>query len=311
MRCRPFAFTLIELLVVLSIIGALVSLLVPAVQAARAAARLAACQDRTRQLALAVHLHVDSHRTYPVGQMFGEFGVGPGSRAWSWMARVLPYVERRDLYDRGQVPIYELYGSQIADQQVSAFLCPSDGFSHRGPRTDRGDWQAIAIGLTNYKAVNGANWGHDRSQQLTDIGTNWVNPGTNGSYDGQDQGDGIMYRSDYRRRGTPAIVRDGLSNTFMIGEDLPEKNRWCSWPYATHAYGTCAIPLNVNANSGGSYDPIWWPNVAGFRSQHAGGGNFAFADGSLRLIADSIDLATYRALATIQGGEAVQADTVP
>ncbi len=308
MRHQRFAFTVIELLVVLAIIGVLVSLLIPAVQAARAAARLTDCQNRTRQLALAVHLHVDSHQTYPVGQMFGPFGVGPGSTAWSWMARILPYVERRDLYDQGRVPIAELYASEIADQQVGAFLCPSDGFSFAGPRTDRGDFHGIALGLTNFKAVNGANWGHDSSQNLTDIGTAWPNPGTNGSQDGQDNGDGILFRTDYRRRGTPAIVQDGLSNTLMIGEDLPEKNLWCSWPYATHAYGTCAIPLNVKATPGGSYDPIWWPNVAGFRSNHTGGGNFAFADGSVRLISDSIDLATYRALATIRGGELVSAD---
>ena len=68
---------------------------------------------------------------------------------------------------------------------------------------------------------------------------------------------------------------------------------------------TCAIPLNVRKPSGGEYNPAEWQNTSGFRSLHRGGAHFAFADGSVRFISDGIDLAAYRALATIGGGEVV------
>src|SRR5436190_23188321 len=107
-----------------------------------------------------------------------------------------------------------------------------------------------------------------------------------------------MFRSDIRlARGFHSVV-DGLSNTYLAGEDLPDKDRWCSWPYSNNAYSTCAIPLNVKQTSGGNYDPLWWPNVQSFRSRHSGGAFFAYCDGSVHFVGDSIDLTTYRATVT-------------
>ena len=146
------------------------------------------------------------------------------------------------------------------------------------------------MGQTNYKGVSGANWGADGSQKKDSIGTLWANPGTNGSADGLNNGDGLMWRTDYLRPMQDADVRDGLSNTFLLGEDLPEKNLWCSWPYANNAYGTCAIPPNYTYR-----DPNWWPNTHSFRSAHPTGLNFALADGSVRFFSQYIALATYRA----------------
>ena len=120
--------------------------------------------------------------------------------------------------------------------------------------------------------------------------TLFPNPGANGSNDGQNDGDGILWRCDYTAGLREANVTDGLSHTFLVGEDLPEQNIWCSWPYANNAYGTCAIPPNY------TYKNAWyWPNTSSFRSAHPGGLNFAMADASVHFIDAATDMAIYRA----------------
>ncbi len=293
-----FAFTLIELLVVITIIGILIALIVPAVQAAREAARRASCQNKLRQIALAANGFNGDHDRFPPGQCGGKYGFGPDSRSWSWLARILPYLEYQNLFEDGDIPRQTLRESGVADRQVALFLCPSDPSSWEGSRADAGNLEGFPVGQTNYKGVSGANWGSDGSQQTNNIGTKWPNPGTNGSWDGLEHGDGIMWRSDIRRPVGARHVRDGLSQTFMIGEDLPERNTWCSWSYANNAYGTCAIPPNFTYE-----DPNWWPNTHSFRSAHPGGLNFAMADGSVHFVQESISLNVYRALATRAGKE--------
>ena len=118
----------------------------------------------------------------------------------------------------------------------------------------------------------------------------------------------MFYRSDSRRRLRLSDVRDGTSNTFMIGEDLPEKNRFCSWPYSNNTHGTGAIPPNVKRPDGSEYDPADWPNVWSFRSWHPGGLNFAYADGTVHFISNTMNLKVYRAMATIRGGEVATAE---
>jgi prepilin-type processing-associated H-X9-DG protein len=109
-------------------------------------------------------------------------------------------------------------------------------------------------------------------------------------------------------------ITDGLSNTFMIGEDIPLLNCWCAWPYANTAVSTCNFPPNINLDqkfgtctaAAVSADAAW-ANTFGFRSRHPGGLQFAYADGSVHFIQESIDMPTYRAMATIQGRETLEA----
>lgn len=307
------AFTLPELLVVIAILAALIGLVLPAVQKAREAANRLHCANNMKQLALGAQVFHESHNHIPTGQVGPHrpkpgqpsFGWGPDSYGWSWLARLLPYIEQDSLYKQGRIPQTTLRQSGIADQRIGLFLCPSDSAYNAGPRTVAGNLDGFSVGHTNYKGVSGANWGDDKGERKQ-INTDWRNQGTNGSYDGLIQGDGMMYRSDYQRKLSFTEVDDGVSNTFMLGEDVPEKNRWCSWPYSNNAYGTCAIPPNVKRPSGGEYHPNNWHNTWSFRSRHPGGLQFAYADGSVHFISNSIALPTYRAMATISGAELVK-----
>jgi len=297
---RTAGFTLVGLLVVMTIIAMLMGLMLPAVVSSREAARRATCQSNLHQLSLAVEGFHAAQSRYPPGQFGGSIGHGPDSRAWSWIARVLPYLERSDLYTEGDIPRKTLRDSGIIAHTIPILHCPSGGTAGSAPRSDAGDLEGMPVGQTNYKGVSGANWGADESIGQTAVNTQWPNPGTLGSNDGLAKGDGILWRSDHDQRITKDHVLDGLSTTFLLGEDLPEANRWLSWPYSNNAYGTCAIPPNFTFD-----DPTWWPNTWSFRSHHPGGLQFAFADGSVRFVAQSIALNVYRAIATRKGKERV------
>jgi prepilin-type N-terminal cleavage/methylation domain-containing protein/prepilin-type processing-associated H-X9-DG protein len=302
-RVRRLGFTMVEVLVVIAVLGVLMGLLLPAIQAAREAARRSDCGSKIKQLALACQMFHNAEGRLPPGQCGGEFKFGPDSRCWSWLSRILPFVEQESLYRQGGIPNSTFRQSIAPPVQVPLFLCPSDSFSQTGPRRGAGNFEdgKTPLGQTNYKGVSGANWGADETQHLENIDTLWRNQGTHGSsYDGQSHGDGVMWRNDIRFAMTFAKVRDGLSFTFLVGEDLPERNLWCSWPYSTHAYGTCAIPPNYTYS-----DPSRWENTLSFRSAHPGGLNFALADGSTHFVSDKIALEVYRAWATRDGNESV------
>lgn len=303
-RCRR-AFSLVEVLVVIGIIGLLVAVLLPAVNAARESARRVGCQNNIRQISLACISFHDQNRHFPVGRFYGpkDHESGPNAKSWSWMADILPLVEMNDLYHRGGIPKKTHRASGVASAKIELFLCPSMPSSYNESRSGRAGMKDLVVGMTNYHAVSGSNWGADGSQNQGDVDTDWRNKGANGSFDGLGNGDGMMYRSDYRKPRRLKHVRDGSSHTFLIGEVDPKINRRVSWPYANNAYSTCAIPLNLIVKDDGRHDPDDWENINGFRSTHFGGGYFAFVDGSVRFVNDSIDLDLYRALATVAGRE--------
>ncbi|MCI0639679.1 MAG: DUF1559 domain-containing protein [Gemmataceae bacterium] len=301
---RHAAFTLIEALVVIEIIAVLLGLLLPAVQKVRERASQAQCINNLRQLSLAIHQFHDTEKRLPYGQFGAEFGTGSNSRAWSFLARLLPFLEQRSIFEQGGIPNKTLKESRIADVSIGIFHCPSDPSDQTAPQFDAGNLSGFPVGVTNYKGVSGANWGDDlQGVAGPTFPTDWRNKGTNGSFDGLSQGDGMFFRVDFRRRLRLNEIMDGTSNTFMLGEDLPGQNKWCSWPYSNNAYGTCAIPPNVRKPNGDFYPPQNWQNTWSFRSHHPGGVHFSAADASVRFVSQSIALPTYRALATISGGE--------
>ncbi len=297
---------MIELLIAISVITVLIAVTLPAVQQVRESSRRMTCQNNIRQIALACDNFETSHKHYPASRLFDPYGIGPDSTAWSFLSQLLPYVDQTTLHDKGGVPDKTFRESGIADATVPIFLCPSDPHSHNGPRYDAGNMVQFLfpVGQTNYKGVSGANWGADETQGWTptDSGTRWPNVSVDGSYDGLNHGDGMLARADWKTPRKRNDVKDGLSNTFLLGEALPKYDAYCSWPYANNVHSTCAIPANTKNPA---TPPDDWPNTQSFRSEHVGGLTFSFADGSARCISDSIDMKVYRALATIAGKEVV------
>ena len=314
-RSRRVGFTLIELLVVIAIIGVLIGLLVPAVQRVRASALVLDCNNRIKQLALACHTYHDTYKFLPrngapnnpgTGNPSGAGCCGPDDARWSWLARILPYIEQQNIYVEAGIPT-AVPANSVAAQTVIAtpipnFFCPADTAQFNPPRANNPNTTPYLAAETNYKGVVGSMWCYGNYQNNCPA----VNPvpdasGGNSCYMGLDKSDGIFSRADILWPLTLTSITDGTSNTLMVGEDVPEFDEWNDWWSSNGAIATCAIPLNYNEGDPGFGD---WQNLYSFRSRHpAGIVNFAAADGSVRSMSAAISLDLYRELATIAGGE--------
>jgi prepilin-type N-terminal cleavage/methylation domain-containing protein len=332
MRWRRRAFTLIELLVVIAIIGLLMALLLPAIQRVREASNRMRCGSNLRQLAIACHNYEGDFKTLPrTGYYNQQTGAASGCCGssqpyWSWIARLLPYIEQQQLYNAiaaiggGNFDLVTLDqatqgsgGSRVAPPNylaanIEVLFCPSDRAKSQSPLNNRANIGHY-LGLTNYAGVAGSNWCGASWGADSPYNVNNVDPLT-GSCNGIDRGNGIFYRLDiYHENKLPITdILDGTSNTFMIGEQIPDLDVHAGgWCYSNHTTKTCWLPPNYRMegqNPGPA--PGSWPSVYSFRSRHPGGTQFVMADSSIRFVRASIDLNIYRAVATKRGGEAVQ-----
>ncbi len=334
---QRFGFTLIELLVVIAIIAVLISLLLPAVQSAREAARRAQCVNNLKQIALATHNYESANGAFPMGNQgyrFPSCGANfpsdcPNHSAFVY---IMPFIESGAQFNSYNLVLsYASVSNTTANYtQVSAYVCPSDldftqepapyvPYVHVSYATNRGRNENIHV-----------QWAHALPPDPT------APYYQNCNYD---PGDGMFgYQVSFRI----AQVTDGLSNTFLFGEVSRFKDEpaspfsignlaiWLPDDYSGKGYvptsGAYVVPkLNSPPDRTGAvysscfgtvaYPPDWINIQAcqnlgqfAFRSLHPGGANFAFADGSVRFIKDSINLPTYRALGTRALGEVVSAD---
>lgn len=312
MRYSRTAFTLVELLVVIAIIGVLIALLLSAVQAARESARRMQCLNNLKQLALACHNYHDVRRQTPSSDYDGLYDLN--SQGWSWIADTLPYMEQENLADQlnlgrkantTRMSGTLQNGEPIRTTVLPGLRCPSDVADDVSNSIHNTAFNGSAV--TSYKGVSGSNWMWG--------GINITVPGGDGH--GLDRGNGVFdrYMTNVHGHSNPsantmrfAKITDGLSNTFLIGES---SNELCDhtgfWGHFNHTTGTCGIPLNDRQSNGEPWPRNDWEHNYAFHSYHPTGAQFAMVDGSARFVADTIDLAAYRALATRNGGEVVEA----
>ena len=273
-RSQRSAFTLIELLVVIAIIGVLVALLLPAVQAAREAARRIQCTNNLKQVGLALHGYHDAHNTFPSGGWIALFGQPSTVNMNSgWSSSVLPWLEQRSLYDALNLSVvYDHAANSTSTYTVlQGYLCPSEprkSFWNRfpGDRFDHAD----------------ADYGGMYGERGLSSPTVTNNP---------PRGTLIFNRSL-----SIAAITDGTSQTVQIGEDPEAINAlWASG----HNIFDQAFPINARP-------PIEFGEE--LTSQHPGGVNVLFADGSVHFLKDQTNPGIVAALCTRDGGEIASSD---
>ena len=328
----PLAFTLVELLVVIAIIGVLVALLLPAVQAAREAARRVQCQNQMRQIGIGMQNYHDVNGQLPTGEFWywsPDRKPSEGWSGWGWMPRLLPYMEQANAlaavdfeYGASTNNFQGIFNRDAIQSNVPGFRCPSNPY--RDESTDNESFYGLSnersqITEADYAASNG----------------DYVNVG--GAGDGLDptidaDGDGNpdfppfgnLWASIYgpkhpsrgviNRYGWSASFReipDGLSNTFAVGECI---GVWClTQNFGTQSFSTTAQPINhMNAfyqqgteNWPSQADPQWSDSIA-FRSLHPGGAHFLMCDASVHFLSENIDHTSYMAFASRDGADVIR-----
>lgn len=319
-RCR--GFTLVELLVVMAVVGTLLAMLLPAVQASREAARRAHCANNFKQVALAIHLYHDAHRQFPAGASGSVWG--------TWAVAVLPWLEQQavakfwtsddKLSESGYY--YSDENKQVGESRIAVYTCPSDE-----PQVFASAVRAVKLTKHNV-AVNLGNTGFIHE------------PDRGGRIDGpiEQLGDVRFGGAPFETTGGPDLpsrqfriddITDGLSHTLLLSEVVQGRDggpgrhdlRGLIWwgdaagfftywspnttePDVLHVAAYChgEDPANPPCRAPQSEE---YPLTMASRSRHPGGVNTAMCDGSVHFVSNDVSPTVWRAHGTSHGGEFV------
>lgn len=280
MRTRR-GFTLIELLAVIGIIAILIVLLLPAVQQIREAARRVSCKNKLHQFGIALHNYHSTAGVLPPGWIAAKPDEPKTQNYFAWSVMILPQLEQTALYAQFDfnANLDESPNRELLTQRMGIFYCPSDSSS----KFYHSESQNLDLTASNYPAVSG----HTACAL---------------------QGEGAFYLNSSVDLGD---IRDGTSNTFLIGERIAEQPLVDRIPTWSGVYLTEKFGLNMEVVLGWTMIPLNRPTLSehGFSSAHTGGAHFLFADGRVKFVNDSVNSSStgpkgiYQALGSISGNE--------
>ncbi|MDO5552944.1 MAG: DUF1559 domain-containing protein [Planctomycetia bacterium] len=329
-------FTLVELLVVIAIIGILIALLLPAVQAAREAARRMECTSNMKNVTLAIHNYCDANAEALPYMGLWSAGV-QNFNGWSWAVRILPFIEQSSLYSLVQPGDWDNFPHVAANSnqykircaRIEAYLCPSE----MNKIFDEPNGNS-KIFLHNFVANTGnTDFGHNDAMANGETKKNMKAPFGLGKF--------TTYSSltDYKHyTARLSSITDGTSNTLCISEVIvPEEcqgtNTWrgllgrvvcgcgsgfsaCYTPnnktdYMARLCGEMyfddynCIPITTAPGKNSALNAQALYSLHTVRSKHSGGVNASLVDGSVRFVSDTINYDVWQAVSTAQGGETV------
>jgi prepilin-type N-terminal cleavage/methylation domain-containing protein len=276
---RSFGFTLVELLTVIAIIGVLVALLLPAVQASRESARRTQCQNNLRQIGIALHSYHETNGSFPRG------GWPPSQAAFSWSASLLPELEASNVYDllNRQAPFTDPANRQVGSTRIAVFLCSSarhDSLFREYPPPTAFAAERFPLARTDYGAVNG-----ERTLR-SPTATN--NPER-----------GAMI---FERNISLKDITDGASQTILVGE-APEGIQGM-WLDVLNVFDQSE---SINTPYRNEYEkPFAFADFGQeISSYHPAGALVLLADGSVHFLPESLDSLVLAALCSRAGDEPI------
>jgi len=280
------AFTLVELLVVITIIGILIALLLPAVQSAREAARRTQCSNNLRQIGIALHSYHTTFRSLPPAE----------GNSWSWSALILAHLEQENAQDLIDFN-YASNSTHNADAIKTVFA------TYQCPSAPKNLLVSCCQGIAGFEDAGETNYSAVATHEAVFKARAYT--------DQEPYASGVMWEDGAARI---ADIRDGTSQTLMLGEADHDQDdpwaqdhsgpgdpycanmechvgkQWRSWNQLTTAYGINARPHLMDC---------------GVQSWHPGGAHFAFADGHVSFIQETINQGTLDALSTRAGREPI------